>query len=49
MILLEEDYTGLRVGTVNEFIDGAYREMHAQSSHPQDNLDGWQHKTGDWS
>lgn len=46
--LLDEDYSGLRPGLLGEHLDGAYREMHAQPVHQLDNMDGWQHKTGDW-
>ncbi len=48
MILWQDNFEGLRPGIIGEYKDGAYREMHAQNSHPLDNMDGWQHKTGDW-
>lgn len=48
-ILLHDDYAGLREGPVREAVDGPYREMHGQAAHPDDNMDGWQHKVGHWS
>ncbi|MGD0089357.1 MAG: hypothetical protein ABSE73_05495 [Planctomycetota bacterium] len=48
-VLLHEDFAGLRPGLVKEAVDGPYREMHAQPAHPDDNLNGWQRKTGHWS
>ena len=48
--LMNEDFSGLRVGGIKEHIDGPYREMHAQPNHEKDNMDEWQNKAGGhWS
>ena len=48
-ILFQDDFKGLKVGPIIEVVDGPFREMHAQPASPDDNMDGWSRRVGNWS
>lgn len=45
-IVLQETFEGLRPGPVAPKIFGPHMEMHAQPASPEDNLDGWNNRSG---
>ncbi|MBN1807959.1 MAG: hypothetical protein JW909_02750 [Planctomycetes bacterium] len=47
-LLMDDRFESLRPGLIKEVVDGAFREMHAQPAHPDDNLGGWMRKIGNW-